>query len=204
MRLKIENLAQGTSLRPQTGERWGRHLLTHGLAASMAVLMAVTAVASIRMDGSEFQGASLLATAPTTNKKLAGAKSTAASPKHIVATFGQPLMGVGTMTPETSNGVAFKLGLGYEYNVWKTSYDNECICSCAADPACDGVWNVRDVVSVIDVAHRGGPLVKSGNCPYADSDVNCDGVVNAIDAVLLVDVVFRYVPAGNVFCNPCK
>jgi hypothetical protein len=113
-------------------------------------------------------------------------------------------MGAGSMTPPTANGVAYKFGLGYEYNVLKTSYDYECNCSCGADPACDGIWDVRDVVTVIDVAYRGLPIIKSGNCTYADSDVNCDGEVNALDVVLMIDVVFRGSPADGIFCDPCK
>ena len=180
-----------------------------GLLAGLAMLTVttmpmVTSDASIRMDGSEFQGTSLVANSSTTNKLLVKHGLGAISPSRIVATFGQPLMGIGTMTPQTSNGIAFKLGLGYDYNVLKTSYDYECGCQCAGDPACDGSLNIRDVVWVIDVAYRGAPATKSGTCPYADVDVDCSGMVNTLDVVMMIDVVFRAVPAETYFCNPCK
>lgn len=177
----------------------------------LAVLAVVCAVAisshvswaSIRMDGSEFQGASVVS-ATTSLNKVVGSKTRLVAPTRIVATFGQPLMGVGTMTPETSNGVAFKLGLGYEYNVWKTSYDNACSCPCTADPVCDGSIDILDVITSIEVAYRGGLSLKSGGCPEADTDVDCNGLTDAVDVVRMIDVVFRGASAETMLCDPCK
>lgn len=157
---------------------------------------------SIRMDGSEFQGSSLVANPSATNQRIASAKSSTVAPARIVATFGQPLMGAGTMTPQTSNGVAYKFGLGYEYNVWKTAYD--CACPCTTDPVCDGMWDLQDVVTAINVAYRGTPMAKTAGCPLADSDVNCDGASDAVDIVLMIEVVFRGGEPSEAFCDPCK
>lgn len=180
----------------------GRSLGAVGAALLVAAL-AVSAAASIRMDGSEFQGASLVGTTTTKTKALSGAKRSAVIPVRIVATFSQPLMGVGTMTPETSNGVAFKLGIGYEYNVRHTSYPERCACACAGDPYCDGVLDAADVVMLIDVAYRGRPVTLTNGCPLANTDVDCSGATNAIDAVRMIDVVFRAFPPETHFCNPC-
>lgn len=181
-----------------------RRKLSLFLVMGIVSVGAVTSIASIRMDGSEFQGASLSAASPISNKLVPGAKRSATPPSRIVATFGQPLMGAGTMTPPTSNGVAYKFGLGYEYNVLKTSYDNQCACPCAADPACDGVLDLVDVVAVVNVAFRNAPEVKSGSCPNADSDVDCSGATNSLDVIKMIDVVFRGASVDSVFCAPCK
>lgn len=174
------------------------------LVMGLLALSTSNSIASIRMDGSEFQGSSLVATSTSSNKTVIGAKMSTSAPSRIVATFGQPLMGAGTMTPPTSNGVAFKFGIGYEYNVLKTSYDYECACLCATDPACNGIFDIQDIVAIINVAYRGYPSIKSGNCPQADSDVDCSGETSTVDIIKMIDVVFRDAPAETVFCDPCK
>ena len=40
-----------------------------------------------------------------------------------------------------------------------------CHCPCHADPQCDGVTNVLDVVHSVNVAFRSSPPVFDGNCP---------------------------------------
>ncbi len=171
-------------------------------AVFATVLVAGQVLGSIRMDGSEFQGSSLVAKPSASNKRVSSANSSTVAPARIVATFGQPLMGVGSMTPQTANGVVYKFGIGYEYNVWKTAY--ECACPCAADPVCDGFWDVVDIIRVVNSAYRGQAEAKTAGCPLADSDVNCDGYSNTIDVVLIIEVVFRAVAPSDVFCSPCK
>jgi hypothetical protein len=78
-----------------------------------------------------------------------------------------------------------------------------CSCPCHADPVCDGVTNVLDVVAIVGIGFRGQPSIFSINCPYAQSDVNCDGVTNVLDVVGLVNVAFRSADPTTEFCNPC-
>lgn len=82
----------------------------------------------------------------------------------------------------------------------------ECACQCHCDPAnCDGVQDVTDVVSTINVAFRGfgeipDPLT---SCPYNRTDLDCSGGTDIIDVVKMVNVGFRGAIAASEFCNPC-
>ncbi|HWO56650.1 MAG TPA: hypothetical protein VNN55_03690 [bacterium] len=58
----------------------------------------------------------------------------------------------------------------------------------------DGVYNVQDVVGLVNVAFRGA----QEPCPPGIADLNCDGVVSIVDVVLLVNHVFRGGP--QPFC----
>ncbi len=81
-----------------------------------------------------------------------------------------------------------------------------CSCPCHADPICDGFTNVQDVVSVIDIAFRGGDATVDGGCdhdPAGRSDVNCDGATSVLDVVRMVNVTFRGADAATEFCDPC-
>ena len=87
-----------------------------------------------------------------------------------------------------------------------------CECACHGDPAqnpspneCDGVTNVTDVVTIVNIAFRGASAVHDplSTCPYDRSDVNCNGVVSVTDVVLMVNVTFRGQPVAEQFCNPC-
>jgi len=51
----------------------------------------------------------------------------------------------------------------------------------------DGVFDVLDVVGMVNVAFRGQPEP----CPPGVADVNCDGNIDILDVVLLVNHVFR-------------
>jgi probable HAF family extracellular repeat protein len=81
-----------------------------------------------------------------------------------------------------------------------------CGCDCHADPQCDGVTNVLDVVQSVKVAFRGLPDIVDPNaaCPNATSDTNCDGVTNVLDVVHLVNVAFRSADPAVEFCDPCS
>lgn len=58
----------------------------------------------------------------------------------------------------------------------------------------DGIFNVQDIVGIVNVAFRGQPEP----CPIGIEDVNCDGVVNIVDVVTMVNHVFRGGP--QPFC----
>ena len=78
-----------------------------------------------------------------------------------------------------------------------------CVCGCHADPACDSVSDVRDIVSTIDEAFRAGATEIGEMCPeISRSDVNCDCQVDIVDVVLLINKAFRGDTAP--FCDPCQ
>jgi hypothetical protein len=80
-----------------------------------------------------------------------------------------------------------------------------CACLCNADPECDGVVNVLDVVAAVGVAFRSGPQLPDPHdlCPVAPTDVNCDGLTNVLDVVRFVNVAFRSADPQTEFCDPC-
>jgi hypothetical protein len=80
-----------------------------------------------------------------------------------------------------------------------------CECACHADPTCDGVVNVLDVVAAVDVAFRNADPTSDPmpNCPRIRTDADCDGVTNVIDVVRFVNVAFRGGDPATEFCDPC-
>lgn len=77
-----------------------------------------------------------------------------------------------------------------------------CFCNCHADPVCDATINVQDVVSVLNVAFRGGADTVDPQCTHVGrSDLNCDCVVSVVDVVNIVNHAFR--GDTSPFCNPC-
>jgi len=80
-----------------------------------------------------------------------------------------------------------------------------CGCDCHADPLCDLVTNVFDVVKAVDVGFRSVPPEPDPNplCSRQTTDINCDDVTNVFDVVGLVDVAFRSGDPETVFCDPC-
>jgi len=78
-----------------------------------------------------------------------------------------------------------------------------CDCPCHADPVCDGVIKVTDVVKAVDVAFRGEAKTLGALCPYALTDVDCTGVTDVNDVVRLVNVAFRGGTKKANFRNPC-
>ncbi|MEW5701638.1 MAG: S8 family serine peptidase [Candidatus Zixiibacteriota bacterium] len=79
------------------------------------------------------------------------------------------------------------------------------LCSCPhhGDLNGDGFFSIIDVVSVVDIAFRGGtPATTDPGCPHATrADYNCDGVISVQDVVGAVDVAFR---GGAGPCDPCQ
>lgn len=78
-----------------------------------------------------------------------------------------------------------------------------CDCACHADPICDGMTNILDVVQAVNVAFRGHPPTYDADCPAAREDVDCDGVVSVIDVVKFVNVGIRGFDPMTQFCDPC-
>ena len=78
-----------------------------------------------------------------------------------------------------------------------------CDCPCHADPVCDAISDVFDVVAAVDVAFRASPGVFDPACPNERTDVTCDGLTNVFDVIRFVDVAFRSVDPATAFCDPC-
>jgi len=164
------------------------------LAAGLVVATAVHPASSgIRVDGTDVQGSSALVVAPSEFKN---ARSVAA-PK-LVFTMAQAVMAQGQVT---AGSEPVLIGLGYEYNHLYTSF---CRCDCHADPVCDGVSTVQDVVKTVGVAFRGDPPTVDTDCAHAGrTDVDCSGFTTIIDVVRMVDVAFRGADPAVKFCRPC-
>lgn len=79
-----------------------------------------------------------------------------------------------------------------------------CACPCAADPACDGVASVLDVVETVAAAFRNAAPVFDPSCPALRTDVNCSGSTSVVDVVLMVNVAFRNANPATEFCQPCQ
>jgi hypothetical protein len=80
-----------------------------------------------------------------------------------------------------------------------------CCCRFRGDLDTNEVYDVLDVVLLIDYIFRNGtiPLTYPG-CPTHIGEINCDDVPDVLDVVALVDVVFRnFQPIEGRICNPC-
>jgi hypothetical protein len=93
-------------------------------------------------------------------------------------------------------------------------YEDNCIgwanptqdsgCINHGDPQGDGVFNIFDVVKIIDIAFRSGPAIIDADCPHdpaGRTDLNCDGATTITDVSMMIDVAFRAVTPS--FCDPC-
>ena len=78
-----------------------------------------------------------------------------------------------------------------------------CDCPCHADPECNGVTNVNDIVMAVDVAFRGEAKTVDALCPYARTDVDCTGVTDVNDVVRFVNVALRAGSRAANFCRLC-
>lgn len=81
--------------------------------------------------------------------------------------------------------------------------------SCHADPLCNGVQDVVDVVMVVNRAFRGASATLDPTCAAhgvtvdGRTDVDCSGTTDILDVVKMADVAFRGANASTVFCEPC-
>lgn len=78
-----------------------------------------------------------------------------------------------------------------------------CTCPCAADPVCDSVMDILDVVGTVSIAFRGSPSLWDANCPNERTDVDCSGATDVLDVVRVVNVAFRGANPATEFCQPC-
>lgn len=97
-----------------------------------------------------------------------------------------------------------KMGLGFWYGATGSSTPT-CACDCHADPDCNNVVNVFDVVTIIGVAFRGDPAIADPNplCSRQPTDVDCNGVTNIFDVTRLINVAFRGGVPEEEFCDAC-
>lgn len=84
----------------------------------------------------------------------------------------------------------------------------DCICACQADPSCDGVTSMADIVLVIDRAFRGAAAVIDPACVDSSNtdgltDVDCSGSTDIVDVTHMIDVALRGSSAEAHFCLPC-
>lgn len=84
-----------------------------------------------------------------------------------------------------------------------TVLSSACDCPCAADPQCDGVFDVVDVTSIINAAFRAGSTPSDSGCDFFRQDVDCSGAVNVIDVVTSVGVAFRGGNPESELCDGC-
>jgi len=144
----------------------------------------------IRLDGTEFQNSSDVGSSYRKNGQIQSSR--------IVYTLGQAVMVKGEL-PEGSPGTAFKIGLGYEYNVVHTT-DFGCNCPNQGDADKDGFQTVFDLSALIDVLFAGASNPQDAACPTFRFDADCDGFVTALDLVRAIDYLFA---GGAPPCTPC-
>ena len=116
----------------------------------------------------------------------------------VKSSVGQAVIGFSTSTN-------YQAGQGYWYGAEAAGGGGGCACDCHADPQCDSVTNVLDVVQGVNVAFRGQPDIvdPNANCPYTTTDATTDGVTNVLDVVRLVNVAFRGGDPAIEFGDPC-
>ena len=71
-----------------------------------------------------------------------------------------------------------------------------CDCGCHADIVCDGVTDLLDVVTTVDIIFRGEAFTPESFCPYAQVDVNCGWGARPRWRIGLVCVVTEHALAG--------
>ena len=81
-----------------------------------------------------------------------------------------------------------------------------CACDCHADPYCDTVHNVLDVVKISQVVNQSYPEPDDPNpcCPYHTTDVDCDDDTDQTDLDKMAAVVFYAADPDTTFCHPCQ
>ncbi|HSG99033.1 MAG TPA: hypothetical protein VLB27_03225 [candidate division Zixibacteria bacterium] len=111
---------------------------------------------------------------------------------------------VGQAAIGAASSASYQVGAGYWYGTEAAS-GGGCACDCHADPQCDGVTNVLDVVHGVNIAFKGSPDINdpNANCPRTTTDVDCNGFTNVLDVVRFVNVAFKGGNPATEFCNPC-
>jgi hypothetical protein len=108
---------------------------------------------------------------------------------------------VGQSVAGEAASAGYRMSMGFWYGAGVAA----CACDCLADPACDGVTDVLDVINTVNVAFRGFPSILDPNvaCPYGTTDVDCSTATDVIDVVKMVNVAFRGANPATEFCHPC-
>jgi hypothetical protein len=145
--------------------------------------------AGIRIDGTESQSASY--SFSTTDKD-----ADSAAGEKVIFTFGQALLAQGELY--SPDGVATKIGIGYEYNVRNTSYG--CYCPHQGDADKDASTTALDLATIIDALFAGAPNPTDAGCPTSRYDWDCDGQTTPLDLAAAVDFLFANGPGP---CDPC-
>ena len=177
----------------------GKSSVTFGRGTAVALWCILTvlgtvgvAIASIRLDGTQFQGAS----AVSATAEKSGNQATALK---LVWTMGQAVMAQGCL-PVTETGTAVCIGLGYDYNVEGTTLFG---CNCPAQGQF-GTSKSRDAVSLaslVDIVFFGASEPQDPNCPLHRGDVDCNGNTDTVDLALVIEEVFFGGPGP---CDPCQ
>lgn len=105
-------------------------------------------------------------------------------------------------------------GPGGEWNVLVPEFTagtieiGPCACTCHADPDCDGVQDIIDVINVGNRAFRGFVATIDENCESHQlfdgrTDVDCNGTTDVTDVVKMINVAFRGLSRVSQFCDPC-
>lgn len=171
-------------------------------AVSVVIGLSTDSYGSIRLDGSQFQLSSLNTSIGVTKNK--DGTTSQVQKGAVIFTFGQAVMALGSLPDNDDGSTAFKIGVGYEYNVLIHSYDNVCDCSCHGDPVCDGSFDVFDVLRVVAVAYQNFPPTIDANCPIERTDVDCSGATDMMDVLKVIDAAFRQGAPTTLICDPCE
>lgn len=90
------------------------------------------------------------------------------------------------------------------YGATLTVQEPPCACDCHADPICDGVIDIIDVITMVNEAFRGAASQVDGDCTHVSrADVDCDCAVSVTDVVRVIDVAFRGADPAVKFCDGC-
>lgn len=173
-------------------ERW--------LFAMATTILCWTAVAFSGVEPSPFHGASNRVALPPGNPGM--------KPQRAIFTMAQPfaaharMSGGTTQTMSGTTSTPGQIGMGFDYVLQQASL---CNCGCLADPTCDGVTDILDVVGTVTVAFRGGAAAEMLDCQGLErTDANCSGSTDVLDVVKVINVAFRGGDPATEFCKPCQ
>jgi hypothetical protein len=111
--------------------------------------------------------------------KSSGNVSTNSTSLYLKGTIGQPVI-------QKSNSVSLYIKSGF-LQCYMAIDDTRCR---PGDANNDDIFNILDVVYLINYKYKGGPPpVPDGFC---SGDSNCDCDVNILDAVLLINFIYKY------------
>lgn len=170
------------------------------LFAVATTVLCWSAVAHSGVEPSPFHGASNRVALPTGYPGL--------KPQRAIFTMAQTFAAharIGGGASPLTTGMAStpsQVGIGFDYLLQQRSL---CNCGCLADPTCDGVTDIRDVVGTVNVAFRGEPSSAMLDCQGLErTDADCSGSTDVRDVVHVINVAFRGGNPAVEFCDPCS